>query len=78
MLGAVPLVTALALETDLPTLLVRPDRPKDYGTAQAIEGVLERGDRVLLLEDIVTTGGARWRRWRRCAQPAPRCWARCA
>ncbi|HEY3059747.1 MAG TPA: orotate phosphoribosyltransferase [Chloroflexota bacterium] len=57
-LGAVPLVTALALETDLPSLLVRTDKPKDYGTAKAIEGSLERGDRVMLIEDIVTTGGA--------------------
>jgi orotate phosphoribosyltransferase len=57
-LGAVPLVTALALETDLPTLIVRTDKPKDYGTAKAIEGTLAAGDRVLLIEDIVTTGGA--------------------
>jgi orotate phosphoribosyltransferase len=57
-LGAVPLVTALALETDLPTLIVRTDRPKDYGTAKMIEGTLARGDRVVLIEDVVTTGGA--------------------
>jgi orotate phosphoribosyltransferase len=57
-LGAVPLVTALALEVELPTLLVRPEKPKDYGTAKQIEGVLEPGDRVLLIEDVVTTGGA--------------------
>jgi orotate phosphoribosyltransferase len=57
-LGAVPLVTALALETDLPTLIVRTDKPKDYGTSKAIEGALAAGDRVMLIEDIVTTGGA--------------------
>jgi orotate phosphoribosyltransferase len=57
-LGAVPLVTALALETNLPTLIVRTDKPKDYGTAKAIEGTLQVGDRVLLIEDVVTTGGA--------------------
>jgi len=56
-LGAVPLVTALALETDLPSVLVRTDQ-KDYGTAKAIEGILDSGDRVMLVEDIVTTGGA--------------------
>jgi orotate phosphoribosyltransferase len=57
-LGAVPLVTALALETDLPTLIVRTDAPKDYGTSKAIEGTLNAGERVVLIEDVVTTGGA--------------------
>ena len=55
-LGAVPLVTALALETNLPTLIVRTDAPKDYGTSKAIEGALLPGERVLLIEDVVTTG----------------------
>jgi len=57
-LGAVPLVTALSLETGLPMVIVRTDKPKDYGTAKQIEGTLERGDRVFLVEDVVTTGGA--------------------
>jgi len=57
-LGAVPLVTAVALEMELPTLLVRTDKPKEYGTAKAIEGALEPGDRVMLIEDVVTSGGA--------------------
>jgi orotate phosphoribosyltransferase len=57
-LGAVPLVTALSLETGLPMLIVRTDRPKDYGTAKQIEGALQAGERVLLVEDVVTTGGA--------------------
>src|SRR5438105_14475566 len=33
-LGAVPLVTALALETGLPSVIVRTDAAKDYGTAK--------------------------------------------
>jgi orotate phosphoribosyltransferase len=57
-LGAVPLVTAVALEMNLPTLLVRTDKPKEYGTAKSIEGALEPGDRVMLIEDVVTSGGA--------------------
>jgi len=55
-LGGIPLVTATALEADLPALFVRA-RPKEYGTAQQIEGVMEKGDRVVLLEDVATTGG---------------------
>jgi orotate phosphoribosyltransferase len=57
-LGAVPLVTAVALETGLPMVIVRTDAAKDYGTAKQIEGTLQRGERVLLIEDVVTTGGA--------------------
>lgn len=57
-LGAVPLVTAVSLETGLPSLIVRVEKPKDYGTAKQIEGHIEQGDRVALVEDVVTTGGA--------------------
>jgi orotate phosphoribosyltransferase len=57
-LGAVPLLAALALETDLPFAIVRADAPKDYGTAKRIEGALVKGERVFLIEDVVTTGGA--------------------
>jgi orotate phosphoribosyltransferase len=57
-LGAVPLVTALALETGLPSVIVRTDKPKEYGTAKQIEGALASGERVVLVEDVVTTGGA--------------------
>jgi orotate phosphoribosyltransferase len=57
-LGAVPLATALSLETGLPMVMVRSDKPKEYGTNKQIEGTLEPGERVLLVEDVVTTGGA--------------------
>jgi orotate phosphoribosyltransferase len=56
-LGAVPLVTALSLEMALPMVIVRTDKPKEYGTARQIEGTLVAGERVLLVEDVVTTGG---------------------
>jgi orotate phosphoribosyltransferase len=57
-LGAVPLATALSLETGLPMVIVRTDKPKEYGTAKQIEGTLVAGERVVLVEDVVTTGGA--------------------
>jgi len=57
-LGAVPLATALSLVTDLPMVIVRADKPKEYGTAKQIEGMLTPGERVLLVEDVVTTAGA--------------------
>jgi orotate phosphoribosyltransferase len=57
-LGAVPLATALSLWSGLPSVFVRVDATKDHGTSKSIEGVLNAGDRVLLVEDVVTTGGA--------------------
>jgi orotate phosphoribosyltransferase len=54
-LGAVPLVVATALVTELPYVIVRKST-KGYGTSRGIEGNLERGERVALIEDVVTTG----------------------
>ncbi len=56
-LGAVPLAAAAALASGLPFVIVR-KQAKDYGTANRIEGVFAAGERVLLIEDIVTSGGA--------------------
>jgi len=56
-LGGVPLAAATSLASGLPFVIVRNTR-KDYGTAKLLEGRLEKGDRVLLVEDVVTTGGA--------------------
>ena len=55
-LGAVLLGGAVSMETGLPLLLVRKE-PKGYGTSKQIEGRFERGDRVTVIEDVVTTGG---------------------
>ena len=54
-LGAVPLVVATALVTGFPYVIVRKS-VKRYGTGRGIEGNLERGERVALIEDVVTTG----------------------
>ena len=55
-LGGIPLVTAASLKTGLPCLFIR-NAKKDYGTAKQLEGKLEKGDRVVLLEDVATTAG---------------------
>jgi orotate phosphoribosyltransferase len=54
-LGAVPLVVATSLASGLPYVIVRRSA-KEYGTGRAIEGSLGRGERVALIEDVVTTG----------------------
>ena len=55
-LGAVLLGGAVSMETGLPLVLVRKE-PKAYGTSKQIEGKLAAGERVTVIEDVVTTGG---------------------
>ena len=52
-----PLAAAAALACGIPFLIVR-KATKEYGTEGRIEGVCEPGERVLVIEDVVTTGGA--------------------
>jgi orotate phosphoribosyltransferase len=56
-LGGIPLTTMLSSLTGLPAVFVRKE-PKDYGTRRLIEGPDPRGVVVLLVEDVITTGGA--------------------
>ena len=56
-LGSVPLATALALETGIPYVMIRKEK-KDHGTGKLIEGDLNTGDRVLVVEDVITTAGS--------------------
>ncbi|MFB6154837.1 MAG: orotate phosphoribosyltransferase [Haloferacaceae archaeon] len=54
-LGAVPLVAVTATETGNPYVIAR-KKAKEYGTANRIEGRLDEGEEVVVLEDIATTG----------------------
>lgn len=54
-LGGVPLATALSLKTGLPFVIVRKGK-KGYGIDRSIEGDLITEDRVVIVEDIATTG----------------------
>jgi len=56
-LGAVTLAAAASLSSGVPFLIVR-NEAKEYGTANRLEGVYEAGERVCLIEDVVTSGGA--------------------
>jgi len=55
-LGAVLLGGAVSIETGLPLVLVRKE-PKGYGTAKQLEGRFQAGERITVIEDVVTTGG---------------------
>jgi orotate phosphoribosyltransferase len=53
--AAMLLVAAVSLETGLPVVIVR-KQAKDYGTRAQVEGVVEAGARIVLIEDVSTTG----------------------
>jgi orotate phosphoribosyltransferase len=55
-LGGVPLATMLSSLTGLPAYFVR-KQPKKYGTEQVCEGGGVAGRRLVIIEDVVTTGG---------------------
>jgi orotate phosphoribosyltransferase len=56
-LGGVPIATAMSLASGLPAVFVR-KQAKAYGTCLAVEGGDVTGRRVLLIEDVISTGGA--------------------
>ena len=55
-LGGVPLAVALSQHTGLPTRFVRKEA-KTYGTCNLAEGGPIEGRRVVVVEDVVTSGG---------------------
>ena len=59
-LGADPIVAALALysyinKRPIQTFIVR-EEPKKHGTMKLIEGKLAKGSKVIIVDDVVTTG----------------------
>ncbi|TLY38584.1 MAG: orotate phosphoribosyltransferase [Nitrospirae bacterium] len=62
-IGAIPIATAVAdyvydrTGGELRTFVVR-KKPKDHGMKHAVEGAFESGDRVLVVDDVLTTGQA--------------------
>ncbi|GGD76297.1 orotate phosphoribosyltransferase [Paenibacillus nasutitermitis] len=55
-MGAIPLTTALSLETSIPSAFVR-KKAKDHGTCKIAEGIDVAGKKVCVIEDVITSGG---------------------
>jgi len=55
--AAIAWAAFLAVELDKPMVYVRP-KPKDYGAGKQVEGTMEKGSRVLIVEDLFSTGGS--------------------
>ena len=55
--GGLVIASALAIETVKPLIYVR-SKPKDYGTSKSIEGKIHDGLKVVMIDDVATTGGS--------------------
>ena len=53
--AALPIATVVSMQTNMPMLIKRKE-VKSYGTKKLIEGKFSAGDKVLLIEDVITTG----------------------
>ena len=56
-MGGIPIATMLSQLTGLPVFFIR-KKAKDYGTCRFAEGGDVKDRRLLLVEDVVTSGGA--------------------
>ena len=55
--GGLVIASALAMETVKPLIYVR-SKPKDYGTSKSVEGKISDGMKVVMIDDVATTGGS--------------------
>ena len=55
--GGLVIASALAIEIVKPLIYVR-SKPKDYGTSKSVEGQIYEGMKVVMIDDVATTGGS--------------------
>ena len=55
--GGLVIASAFAIETVKPLIYVR-SKPKDYGTSKSVEGKIHDGLKVVMVDDVATTGGS--------------------
>ena len=56
-LGAVPLIVAYSLKKDIPFVIIRKSG-RHHGTRSRFEGDINPGEKILILEDVITSGGS--------------------
>lgn len=52
---ALPFATALSIQQKIPMVLTRKEK-KEHGTGKMCEGVFNRGQKCLVIEDVITSG----------------------
>ena len=55
--GGLIIASALAIKTVKPLIYVR-GKPKDYGTSKSVEGEIHDDMKVVMIDDVATTGGS--------------------
>lgn len=53
--GAIPYTSYISISNNISMIFLRKEQ-KNHGTQKLIEGVFKKGDRVILIEDVITTG----------------------
>lgn len=53
-----PIATAISIHGDYPMVHCRTQQ-KEYGTQRSVEGIYEKGDTVLLIDDTITDGASK-------------------
>ena len=56
-MGGIPIATVISQLSNIPTTFIR-KQEKDYGTCNYAEGINMQGKKVVIIEDIVSSGGA--------------------
>ena len=56
-MGSIPIAGILAYTMDVPMVYVRKSA-KEYATKKFVEGIVNKGDKILILEDVSTTGSS--------------------
>jgi orotate phosphoribosyltransferase len=54
-LAAIPIITAVSIKSGIPMIIVRKES-KGYGTESQIEGVLNKGEHVAIIDDVCVDG----------------------
>ncbi len=55
--AAIPWAAFVAYDLGLPMAYIRPE-PKGHGAGKQIEGLIKEGQKVLIIEDLISTGGS--------------------
>jgi len=55
--SAIPLASIVSFKLKKPMIYIRKEK-KDYGTGKVVEGVLYKGEKILILDDVATTGSS--------------------
>ena len=57
--AALPIATAISIHGDWPLIYPRKE-VKSYGTKAEIEGIYQTGERIVIIDDLATTGGSKF------------------